>query len=134
MLSERIEIRQPLTHRYEANRPAHCPPATYVSQRYGDYLNSNKEVTTVKIFRIDHIKIAPLTIIAPDNPSAADLFVMSIAMGIGNIPDATWEITEWRPKTGGKNGSLRALAMQKQSGFAYPTPDGWKIFPPYRDL
>jgi hypothetical protein len=58
---------------------------------------------------------------------------MSIAMGTGNIPDATWEITEWRPKKGGKDGSLQTLAKQGQSGFAYPTPDGWKIFPPYRD-
>jgi hypothetical protein len=88
----------------------------------------------VKIFRIDNIQMAPLTIIAPDNPSAADLFVMSIAMGIGNIPDATWETTEWRPKKGGKNGSLGDLAKLRKSGFAYPTPNGWKIFPPYRDL
>jgi hypothetical protein len=88
----------------------------------------------MKIYRIDHIKIAPLTIIAHDNPSAADLFVMSIAIGIGNIPDATWETTEWRPKKDGKYGSLVDLVKQGKSGFAYPTPDGWKIFPPYRDL
>jgi hypothetical protein len=88
----------------------------------------------VKIFLIDNIKIAPLTIIAPDNTSAADLFVMSIATGIGNIPDATWEISEWRPKQSGRNGSLRALTTQGKSGFAYLTPEGWKIFPPLRDL
>ena len=85
----------------------------------------------MKIFRIDNIKFQPLTIIAPDNDRAADLFVMRIATAIGNVPNATWSTTEWSPKKAGKNGSLHDLARAGQTGFAYPTSDGWKIFPAY---
>lgn len=86
------------------------------------------------IFRVDNIKIAPLTIIAPDNASAADLFVMRIASGIGNIPDAEWEISEWRPRRGAERASLLQLAGEGQTGFAWSTKDGWKIFPPACEL
>ena len=56
---------------------------------------------------------------------------MRMAAGFGQIPIAKWEITEWRPRIGSKNESLLDLAKRDETGFAWPTPNRWKIFPPY---
>lgn len=87
----------------------------------------------MKIFRIDNMRFEPFTILAPDNASAADMFVGRIACGIGNTFDATYTVTEWRPRHD-EHPSLIELGHSDGTGFAWSTPDGWKIFPPMWEL
>jgi hypothetical protein len=85
----------------------------------------------MRIFRIDNINLHPLTVIAKDNASASWLFEMRIAAGIGIIPDATWDVAEWRPERNDRNGSLLDLAAKDQCGLAFHAgPQGWVTVAP----
>ena len=70
---------------------------------------------------------------ATGNKSVPRLLCAAAIYG-ANVPDATWVVTELLPDSGEVESSLIELANQGLPGFTYPTPDGWKIFPPLHQL
>ncbi|GGC44584.1 hypothetical protein GCM10011371_34990 [Novosphingobium marinum] len=87
----------------------------------------------MKIFRIDNLEIDPLTIIAASNERASATFTERMVVALGFVPNASWEVVEWRPRGNGKFRSLYRLGQGFKEGLAFKGEDGWELASPLWD-
>jgi hypothetical protein len=83
----------------------------------------------MKIFRIEKIKIQPMIILAHSHDDAKNIFAYSLYHGLGNRPDADFDILRWRPKDIGPASPLLDWAQQGLRGIAWSVDEGlgWEL-------
>ena len=83
----------------------------------------------MKIFRIENIILKPQFVLAHDYDDAANIFGYSLVMGLGNRPDADFDIVRLKVKRDGPARPLIEWAREGMRGMAWLVDDGagWEM-------
>ena len=80
-------------------------------------------------YRVERIRLKPLTIIARSHDDAASILAHSLITGVGHRPDADFDIVGWRPRRTSPNSPPLKWLQEGYRGIAWPFDDGarWEM-------
>ena len=83
----------------------------------------------MKLFRIENISLKPLLVLAHNPEDAVNIFAHSLVMGMGNRPDADFDVVDWDPAHVERPNPLIEWVEKCHRGIAWLVDDGagWEL-------
>ena len=83
----------------------------------------------MKLYKFENIKLKPLLMLAHDEQDAVRILGDSFSTGMGNRPDADFDILEWSPDRTRYPEPLQTWLSMGQRGLVWSTDDGagWEM-------
>ncbi|WP_156843131.1 hypothetical protein [Novosphingobium aquimarinum] len=76
------------------------------------------------LFQLENITFKPLLVIAEDYDHAAQIFMYSLISGLGERPDADFDVTKWRIKDHRRRDIPWAWVDEGKAGMLWNVDDG----------
>lgn len=77
----------------------------------------------MQIYKIEHIELAPLTIIADDMNHAAEIFREALLTGFAMPPKANFDVTAWQLLAGPAKEWFERITSEVHSGIVWLADD-----------
>lgn len=78
----------------------------------------------MQLYRIENLILKPLLVFARSHDDAADMLEHALVLGLGNRPDADFDVVTWSPYKTGAPRTLQRWENEDYRGFVWNTDDG----------